>query len=94
MHHVLAQRRRALRAGVASGAAALVPGLARPAVELAWNTLPPHYRERLERNIVPAPLIDVSATQIRQRVKQGMPIDELTVPPVVEYIRANGLYRA
>ena len=67
--------------------------LARPGVELMWNTLPPNFRERLEPNVVPAPLIDVSATQIRERVRKGLPIDDLTVPPVVEYIRANGLYR-
>jgi nicotinate-nucleotide adenylyltransferase len=67
--------------------------LARPGIELRWDTLPPHYRQRLERNVVPAPLIDISATDIRQRVRQGLPIDSLTVPPVVEYIRANRLYR-
>jgi nicotinate-nucleotide adenylyltransferase len=67
--------------------------LARPGVELRWDTLPANYRQRLQGNVVPAPLIDISATQIRQRVRQGLPIDDLTVPPVVEYIRANGLYR-
>jgi nicotinate-nucleotide adenylyltransferase len=68
--------------------------LTRPGVELQWDTLPPHFRERLEPNVVPAPLIDISATQIRDRVRQGLPIDDLTVPPVVEYIRANALYRS
>jgi nicotinate-nucleotide adenylyltransferase len=67
--------------------------LARPGVELMWNTLPQNFRDRLEPNVVPAPLIDISATEIRRRVREGLPIDELTVPPVVEYIRANGLYR-
>lgn len=67
--------------------------LARPGVELMWNALPQNFRERLEPNLVPAPLVDISATDIRRRVREGLPINDLTVPPVVEYIRANGLYR-
>ena len=67
--------------------------LARPGVELQWNALSPSFRDRLEPNVVPAPLIDISATEIRDRVRNGLPIDDLTVPPVIEYIRANGLYR-
>lgn len=66
--------------------------LARPGVPLLWDTLPSHFRSRLEHNVVPAPLVDISATEIRQRIRQGLPIDHLTVPPVIEYIRANGLY--
>jgi nicotinate-nucleotide adenylyltransferase len=61
-------------------------------VELRWDLLPSHFQKRLAHNVVPAPLIDISATDIRQRVRQGLPIDHLTVPPVVEYIRANRLY--
>ncbi|MBC8108756.1 MAG: nicotinate (nicotinamide) nucleotide adenylyltransferase [Anaerolineae bacterium] len=67
--------------------------LARPGVELMWSTLPPHFRVKLEPNVVPAPLLDISATDIRRRVREGLPIDDLTVPPVVEYIQANRLYQ-
>jgi nicotinate-nucleotide adenylyltransferase len=39
------------------------------------------------------PLVDVSATEIRERVRRGLPVGEL-VPPVVEvYIQEHGLYR-
>ncbi len=39
------------------------------------------------------PLVPVSATEIRERVRRGLPVGEL-VPPVVEaYIREHGLYR-
>ena len=40
------------------------------------------------------PLVEVSATEIRDRVRRGLPIGDL-VPRVVEaYIREHGLYRA
>jgi len=38
------------------------------------------------------PGIEVSATDIRERVRRGRPIDFLVPPDVVDYIRRNGLY--
>ena len=43
--------------------------------------------------IVEVPQIDVSATEVRQRVRQGAPIDELVLPAVKDYILGSGLYR-
>ncbi len=40
-----------------------------------------------------APLIEISATAIRGRVRQGLPIRDLVPPPVASYIAAQGLYR-
>ena len=42
-----------------------------------------------------APLAELpySSSEIRQRVADGLPIDDLTVEPVVRYIRDHGLYR-
>jgi nicotinate-nucleotide adenylyltransferase len=37
---------------------------------------------------------DVSATDIRRRVRDGLPIDELVPPAVAEYIERRKLYRA
>ena len=39
-----------------------------------------------------APLIEISATAIRGRVRQGLPIRDLVPPPVARYIAAHGLY--
>ena len=39
------------------------------------------------------PLVPVSATEIRERVRRGLPVDELVPPAVAAYIREQGLYR-
>jgi nicotinate-nucleotide adenylyltransferase len=66
--------------------------IARPGVELAWGQLPAEF-QHLRKNVVEVPLIDISGTDIRRRVRAGESIDGLTPPPVVQYIRQNGLYR-
>jgi nicotinate-nucleotide adenylyltransferase len=66
--------------------------MARPGFDFDWQQLPEPFR-KLEANVVEAPLVDISATEIRQRVARGEPIDGLTPPVVVEYIQAHGLYR-
>ena len=40
-----------------------------------------------------APLIEISATAIRDRVRRGLSIRDLVPPPVERYIAAHGLYR-
>lgn len=39
------------------------------------------------------PTVPVSSTEIRRRVQEGQPIDELVPPPVSHYIHHYGLYR-
>ena len=39
------------------------------------------------------PVVTVSSTNVRQRVQDGQPIDELVPPPVSRYIQHYGLYR-
>ncbi len=41
-----------------------------------------------------APLIEISATAIRDRVRRGLPIRDLVPPAVADYIAARGLYRS
>jgi len=67
--------------------------MARPGWSFDWHTLPPEFRV-LQDNVVEAPLIDISATDIRRRVRAGEPIDHLVPPAVAEYIQSHNLYRA
>ena len=41
---------------------------------------------------VTIPRLDVSSSEIRRRVADGLPIDGLTPPSVVDFIRIEGLY--
>jgi nicotinate-nucleotide adenylyltransferase len=43
---------------------------------------------------VGAPLIDISSTDIRQRVAEGRTIRYLVPGPVSDYVESNGLYRS
>jgi nicotinate-nucleotide adenylyltransferase len=65
----------------------------RPGVLIDWNSLPVDFAV-LQNKMVDAPLIEISSTQIRQRVRAGLSIDYLTPPAVVDYIRMHQLYRA
>ena len=51
----------------------------------------PGLSERVVR--LKMPLLAVSATEIRERVRRGEPIGELVPPTVGAYIREHGLYR-
>lgn len=48
--------------------------------------------DRLTADIIETPMIDISATDIRQRVGEGKPIRYLTPEPVVRLISEWGLY--
>jgi nicotinate-nucleotide adenylyltransferase len=66
--------------------------MARPGVTIDWSQLPPEYQQ-LRSNLVVVPQIDISATELRSRIRANLPIDFLTPPSVVDYIRNNNLYR-
>ena len=66
--------------------------MARPGWELDWDSLPPKYRH-LKEQVVIAPVIDISSTDIRRRVRQNLPIDHLVPASVARYIAERQLYR-
>jgi nicotinate-nucleotide adenylyltransferase len=66
--------------------------MARPGWSFDWDSLAPPF-SALRENVVIVPQIDISATDIRQRVRRGLPIDYLTPPAVCRYILDHGLYR-
>jgi nicotinate-nucleotide adenylyltransferase len=65
---------------------------ARPGFIFDWNALPPAFRQ-LRDHVVEAPLIDISATEIRRRVRMGKSLRGLVAPGVEVYIHAHQLYR-
>lgn len=66
--------------------------MARPGWHIDWNAVPERIRH-LQDHVVEAPQVDISGTEIRARVRQGLPIDHLVPPAVAEYITERGLYR-
>lgn len=66
--------------------------MSRPGFHIDWSKLPAEFRH-LEKDLVETPLIDISASDIRRRIKDGLSIDYLTPPAVCDYIRTRGLYR-
>lgn len=44
-------------------------------------------------HLADVPESDVSSTEIRRRVREGLPIDDLVPPVVADYVAEHGLYR-
>lgn len=65
--------------------------VARPGFRFDWGSLPDAF-QKLERAVVEAPLVDISATEIRRRVSAGESIEGLTPEAVATYIREHRLY--
>ena len=65
--------------------------MARPGVAIEWDKLSAEFIP-LKKNLVEAPRIDISSSDIRRRVQTGLSIDYLTPPAVVDYITARNLY--
>ena len=65
--------------------------MARPGFTLDFATLPPEFRH-LQAQVVEVPLIPISATDIRERVRRSRPITALTPPVIGRYIFSHGLY--
>ncbi len=58
------------------------------------NRAPQADVQRLAYHMVPLPMLDISSTQIRQRVAAGQDITQLVPPAVARYIETHGLYRS
>lgn len=64
----------------------------RPGYAIDWDALPAEF-QHLREQVVAAPAIDISATEIRRRVRAGESIADLVPPSVEDYIKDRGLYR-
>lgn len=66
--------------------------MARPGFTLDFQALPREFR-RLRDHVVEVEPIDVSATEVRQRVRDGESISHMVCPAVAAYIAEKQLYR-
>ncbi|HUO09341.1 MAG TPA: nicotinate (nicotinamide) nucleotide adenylyltransferase [Phycisphaerae bacterium] len=62
-------------------------------LEVVAQNLGPAVAARLKLEILHTPLIQISSTDLRERVRQGLPLDFLVPPAVADYIQNHGLYR-
>ena len=70
---------------------AVVPRVGAGPVDSRWlDRHLPAWRSQVD--FVDAPLVDVSASEVRDRVAAGLPIDGLVAPAVADYIRVHRLY--
>jgi nicotinate-nucleotide adenylyltransferase len=65
--------------------------MARPGWEIDWKTLPVPV-QKLQSRVVAVPPIDISSTQLRDRLSRGLSIRYLTPDAVIEYIKHHRLY--
>lgn len=65
---------------------------ARPGFEIQFDALPEPFRN-LRNSIVTVPEMQISATDIRDRVRRGLTIRYLVPERVEHYIQQHGLYR-
>ncbi|MFI5272858.1 MAG: nicotinate-nucleotide adenylyltransferase [Ktedonobacterales bacterium] len=83
----------AVLAGIDQLAAVHRPGVPQPSGEVTrLEALLPGLKEKLI--VLPAPLLDVSSSELRARVAADLPVRYLTPEAVGEYIALRGLYRA
>lgn len=52
--------------------------------------VPPRLRGRVR--LLPIEALPISSTEVRDRIRRGLPVDAFLPPPVAAYIRARGLY--
>lgn len=48
--------------------------------------------EKLQSNIIETPLIDISSSEIRSRIRASEDISDMVCPAVTKYIKEHGLY--
>lgn len=50
--------------------------------------------KKLQQNVIRTPLIDISSTEIRNRLAAGRDTGDMLSPAVADYIREHGLYQS
>ena len=67
-------------------------GLGRPDLTCLTGRLGPDRVEKLRQNTMSTPLVEISSTEIRQKLASGQDASEFLDGNVIAYIKSNGLY--
>jgi nicotinate-nucleotide adenylyltransferase len=70
------------------------PGYEQPDLSTLFSCLSAGQIARLREGILPTPQVDISATDIRRRVREGQSFRYLVPDSVRQYIQGRGIYRA
>jgi nicotinate-nucleotide adenylyltransferase len=69
------------------------PGHAPPDLQPLAKLVGAAVLEHIQRHILTTPLIEISATDVRERIRRGRSARDLVPPTVERYIAERGLYR-
>ncbi|HEY3762845.1 MAG TPA: nicotinate-nucleotide adenylyltransferase [Verrucomicrobiae bacterium] len=72
--------------------AAALAGLVEFAAVPRPGSVPAPFPQPFRGRVLKGPLVDISSSEIRERIKAGLPIGQLVPADVGEFIRNNGLY--
>ncbi|MEN6307754.1 MAG: nicotinate (nicotinamide) nucleotide adenylyltransferase [Anaerohalosphaeraceae bacterium] len=67
-------------------------GYERPSLQALLPKFRPEQIEAMERHVIPTPLVDISSTEVRERIAAGQAGTGILSPSVLEYIVKNKLY--
>ncbi len=70
------------------------PGFPRKVLEDLRGALAPGEIGSLEEGFLEVPPVPISSTEVRRRLREGLPLEGLVPPALEEWIRRKGLYRA
>ena len=65
--------------------------MARPGWAFDWGALPEPFQV-LERQVIPAPLVQISSTDVRRRFREGRSARYLIPPAVVDHCLDHAIY--
>jgi nicotinate-nucleotide adenylyltransferase len=67
-------------------------GYEKPDFESLRGKLNPKHISNLKKNMIETPFIEISSTEIRQRIIEGQDVSEFLHPAVADYIKRRKLY--
>jgi nicotinate-nucleotide adenylyltransferase len=68
-------------------------GYEKPSFDRHREALGAERVEKLRRDVIETPAIEISSTEVRKRLADGQDVSDLLDPKVEQYIRQRGLYR-